>query len=153
MKPTECLGRGFCSGGDRWECGQLAGWLDSAGMQPWGNESDEGVYPYLATMTLEEQAELSEIAAMDLDEGSWQGYESPNGGWLESGPIDDIEEGWRATALDFIMRFEAGERSLTEGMLAYAAHDLARELAWIRGWCYLLGGEESTGEKPIGGLS
>ena len=107
-------------------------------MLPWGNDADEGPHPYLATMTSEEQIELAEIAAMDLDEGSWQGYAAQNGGWLEGGPIDEIEERWRATARDFMTRFEAGERSLTEGMVAYAAHDLARELAWVRGWCPMI---------------
>lgn len=135
MESNECVGLGLCPGGDRWECGQLAGWLDGHGMRPWGDDSDSGLYQYLATMTAEEHVELAEIAAMDLDEGSWQGYASPNGGWLESGPVDEVERQWRATARDFMRRFQAGERTLTEGMLAYAAHDLARELAWIRGWC------------------
>ena len=135
MESNECAGRGVCSGGDRWECGQLAGWLDPLGRQPWGGDSDAGLLPYLATMMNEEQEALADIAAVCLDEGAWQGYPSPNGGWEDYGPVDEEEQSWRAAAHDFMERFQSGERFLTEGMIRYAGHDLARELAWLRGWC------------------
>ena len=96
MESNECAGRGVCSGGDRWECGQLAGWLDPLGRQPWGNDSDRNLLPYLATMTKEEGSALANIAAVCLDEGAWQGYPSSNGGWEDYGPVDEEEQSWRA---------------------------------------------------------
>jgi hypothetical protein len=87
------------------------------------------------TMSTTEHAELVTIARDNLDGGYWQGFSSPNGGYQDGPAWSDYERAWRAAASDFMARVSRGEPWLTEGMIAYATHDLAKELAWVRGWC------------------
>jgi hypothetical protein len=81
--------------------------------------------------------QLADMAAAVLDDGSWEGVATPNGGWVDGEPLDDEERSWRTAAKDFLERYQSGDHVLTEGMLRYASWNLARELAWIRGWCPL----------------
>jgi len=86
-------------------------------------------------MTPEEHRAMAEAAAMALDCGAWEGVETENGGWVESGPLNEGYIQWHRTAADFLKRFGEGDRFLGEGMLAFASTDLAQELAHHRGWC------------------
>ncbi len=130
-----CETRAVCREKDRWYCAVLVDWVGSNGLRPWGELDDSGLFLYLATMTPEEQTDLAEIAASNLDGGVWQGCYTPNGGWEDGRPWSEDEQLWRLTAHEFLKRYQAGDRLLTEGIVAYASDDLARELAWIRGWC------------------
>lgn len=124
-----------CADEHRWECSQLEGWQDRDELSPWGKDTEEAVMRYLATLTGDEPQRLADVAALSLDCGAWQGVETPNGGWTDGQPWDEGEQRWRETAADFLARHRQGERVLTQGMMAYATYDLARELAYLRGWC------------------
>jgi hypothetical protein len=110
----------------------MAGWIGAGGLPPWGEDSREAELRWLATMSLEEGERLAEQAAQNLDCGAWEGVSTPNGGWVEQDAERNV---WHAVAADFVRRRAVGERSLTEGMLAFATYDLACELAHLRGWC------------------
>jgi hypothetical protein len=130
-----CSLRGRCLRGDRWHCESSADWCDADGVPAWGGDGPGDALRYLATMTAEEGIELADVAAGALDSGWWQGFNSANGGWLDGEPWDEREAAWRVAAADFMARYEAGERVLTEGMIQHAMWDLARELAFARRWC------------------
>ena len=131
---TGC-GAADCWGEGRWNCSQIAGWVDASGHHPWGASDDSGLNTYLFSASAEELRELADAAATALDCGAWQGVRTPNGGWVDGPPWNEKERRWRETAAAFLASYQAGERALTEGMLAYAAWDLACELAWLRRWC------------------
>lgn len=115
----------------RWECAQLAGWMDAAGRGPW---EQMGLSPlqFLSMASSYELAELADRAVGHLTCGTWEGYPTPTGGWADR---DSDLDRWHAVASDFMARHAAGERHLTEGLIAGAAYDLACELAHLRGWC------------------
>lgn len=119
----------------RWECSQVAGWTAPDAVPPWGDDTEGAVLRYIATASDVELGELADAAANQLDIGAWQGVQTPNGGWTDGEPWDDRESAWRAVAAAFLARYKAGDRRLDEGMIALAPWDLARELAWRRGWC------------------
>lgn len=131
-----CRSNDHCSDFQRWECSQFNDWVDVDGRSPWGEEPN-GHARYLLSASSDELARLAEIAFWSLDTGCWQGVATKNGGWEDGEPCDDQEQRWRLTARDFLDRYAAGDGHLTEGMLAYAVGDLARELANLRGWCPL----------------
>lgn len=79
---------------------------------------------------------LASAAADNLRRGAWQGVKTNEGGFEDGPPWDEGEAQWRATARDFLHRRQLRpDAPLTEGMVHYALNDLARELAWYRGWC------------------
>ena len=86
-------------------------------------------------MDVDECAQLAEIAYENINTGYWQGCQTAEGGWEDGQPWSDHERAWRGSARDYVERWQAGERMLTEGLIRYALWDLCRELAWLRGWC------------------
>ena len=79
---------------------------------------------------------LASAAADNLRRGAWQGVKTNEGGFEDGPPWDEGEAQWRATARDFLHRRQLRpDAPLTVGMVHYALNDLARELAWYRGWC------------------
>lgn len=137
MYPPFCASPKHCRDIGRWECSREADWLGADGLPPWRTDDWKGVLQYVAGASPKELAQLAHAAAYSLDEGIWQGVKTANGGWVDGAPWDDTERAWRAAAEDFLTRYQSGERMLTEGMIQYAGWDLARELAWMRGWCPL----------------
>jgi hypothetical protein len=129
-----CASRAGCYPEKRWECSQNVDWIGVDGLSPWETDDREAVLRYLASATQTELAELADAAAVALDEGAWQGVRTPNGGWEDGPAWDDTERAWRTAAKEFLRRYQSGDRALTEGMIRYAEWDLARELAWMRGW-------------------
>lgn len=129
-----CEGRCW-DDGERWECAQLAGWETPDGLRPWGDDTEAATLQYLAAATNDEWAQLADQAAWNIDRGVWQGVQTPNGGWIDGPPWDQREATWRVVAAAFLARYQAGDRTLDEGMIALAPWDFAIELAWRRGWC------------------
>ena len=131
------IDRSHCGSGcvSRWECSQLAGWVDSTGCFPWGENGRHAQLVFLASASASEAYALAEAAFLNLDTGAWQGCSTTNGGWVDGQPPDDAERAWRKAARDFYERCRAGDSVLTEGLIAFATLDLACELAWLRGWC------------------
>lgn len=115
----------------RWACSQDADWVDSSGNAPWG---EGGPLRYLASANAGECRWLADSAFENLHTGAWRGRVDENG-WEGAQPTNEEERRWRIAARDFYDRFTRGERSLTEGLVAYGKWDLGRELAWRRGWC------------------
>lgn len=132
MDINECP-RGFCN--DRWECSALVDFVDRGGSTPWDRDTVERRLAFLATATPADLSELAHASYMALTTGDWQGYPCSTGGWIDGPPWDDDERRWREVAADFVKRYEAGEKMLTEGMILRANYDLCRELAWLQGWC------------------
>jgi hypothetical protein len=130
-----CERFGICREGDRWRCQALADWESPDGHSAWGDDDETSRLRYLGTASPEELVWLAETARGNLDYGTWQGFKSPNGGWLDGQPWSEQEAEWRAAAADFMERYEHGEHWLTEGMLRHASWDLCRELTWYRRWC------------------
>jgi hypothetical protein len=128
--------------GTRWECSQLAGWVDAAGRAPWGEDSRQ--VAFLATASPGEILALAEHAAISLEGGAWEGCRTDSGGWLDDDPA---LAAWHETAADVMERYAAGDRALTEGVVAGATYDLACELAHLRGWCPARGWPRPPGKR------
>jgi hypothetical protein len=127
---------GICRERDRWYCQSLVDWEVSKGRSVWGDDGDEGArLRYLAAASATELAWLAQMAHDNLDSGGWEGFKSPNGGFLDGPPLSEKDIQWWAAAADFMERYERGEMWLTEGMLRHASWDLCRELTWYRRWC------------------
>lgn len=86
-------------------------------------------------MDEDERAQLAEIAWENINTGYWQGCRTSDGGYEDGQPWSEEERAWRDSARDYVERWTAGDRMLTEGVIRYALWDLCRELAWLRGWC------------------
>lgn len=132
MEANECP-KGLCD--DRWQCIGDASFTDRGGSAPKGYDTLEKRLAFLATATSEELAELAHTWHAALTTGEWQGYPCSTGGWIDGPPLDENQRRWRAVAADFVHRYEAGEQTLTEGMVLLDNYDLCRELAWLKGWC------------------
>lgn len=126
-----CCPKGLCN--DRWACTGL--FVDRGGSAPLNCDTLEKRLEFLATATPEELSELAHTWHTALTNGDWQGYPCSTGGWVDGPPWDDNQRPWREVAADFVNRYEAGDRTLTEGMLLVDSYDLCRELAWLQGWC------------------
>lgn len=133
MSSRGCPHRVDCD--DRWECAVLADFVDRDGCPPWQTEGAQHRLRFLGQASVEELRQLAHAAYWSLTTGDWQGYLCSTGGWIDGPPWDDDERQWREVAADFVHRYEAGEQTLTEGMLLRANYDLCRELAWRQGWC------------------
>lgn len=142
MYELRCPSIKHCDPRSRWRCSLQADWIGAGGSPPWGADDRQSVLRFLAGADRAELTQLADMAAAVLDDGSWEGVVTPNGGWVDGEPCDDEERSWRKAARDFLERYQSGARVLTEGMLRYATWNLACELAWMRGWCPLaaLGG-------------
>lgn len=147
----QCAAGRKCRWNGRWICSQGASWT-TEGTAPWGDPgSVADRLRLLASMTVHEHRWLAQLAEGHLDDGYWQGYESPNGGFEDGPPWSGEERAWRIAARDFMERRAAGDWQLTEGMLMGASYDLCRELAWVRGWCPGAGGLSDAGNPLSGG--
>ena len=123
------------SPGCEWTMGDYADDGDGPA-PPFGRDPDDltALLAYLGGCSRGEWEHLARVAASCLDWGDWEGVPTDRGGWIDL-PADDRDRQWHATALDFALRYRSGDRTLTEGMLHFAAYDLCCELGYDRGWC------------------
>lgn len=141
MHQLPCAHADDCHPGKRWDCSEKADWLGSHGLSPWNGDSPAALLRYLGSATPSELAQMAEYAANALDWGDWHGVLALDPGQTDGLSRTDGEPLWRAAAKDFLDRYQLGEHRLTEGVLWHARRDLACELAWLRGWCPLAGGQ------------